>query len=298
MRLAYDAELTRNAAEAFESRAGNCLSLVLMTAAFAKHLEVPVSYQQVRIDEEYSRSGELYFVNGHVNIVLGRHGTPFKGVDAQWLTIDFLPQLDLRGQRTAPLEEHTLVAMYLNNRAAEALAGGRTEQAYSWARAAVQRDPQFLAAANTLAVIYQRAGHAEAAERALRYVLEREPQSTSALSNLVRLLRNEGRHDEARIAADRLAALEPYPPFWFFERGREALARGDAPQARDLLLRELRRQPQQHEVHFLLAQVYAALGEAKPAARHLVLAAENSPTRQTHALYAGKLERLRASNAQ
>ena len=88
------------------------------------------------------------------------------------------------------------------------------------------------------------------------------------------------------------------PPFHSLERGRAALAQGDAAQARDLFLRELRLQPEQHEVHFWLAQAYAALGERKPAAYHLSQAADTSPTQQKKAIYAGKLDRLRASQAQ
>jgi len=293
LQLAYDAEATRMAAEAFEARAGNCLSLVLMTAAFAKHLDVPVNYQQVLVDDEFSRAGDLYLVTGHVNVMLGRHGPPPKGDDAQWLTIDFLPQSELRGQRTVALDEPTVVAMFLNNRAAEALARGDSTAAYWRARAALQRDPLFAPAANTLGVIYQRHGHATLAEAALRYAIERESRNASAWANLARLLRAQGRDEEAKAAATRLAELEPHPPFHFFELGRAALQRGDAASARDLLLRELRLQPQQHEVHFWLAQAYAMLGEAKPAARHLKLAADHSPSRQARAIYSAKLERLR-----
>lgn len=294
LQLAYDAEATRSAAEAFEARAGNCLSLVLMTAAFAKHLGLPVAYQQVLVDDEFSRAGDLYFVSGHVNVMLGRHGPPPKGDDAQWLTIDFLPQSELRGQRTLALDEPTLVAMFLNNRAAEALAAGQVQRAYWYARTALQRDAHFTAAANTLGVIYHRTGHFDAAERALRFVVEREPRSASAWSNLARLFQAQGRQEERRAALARLAELEPHPPFHFFELGRTALREGDPARARDLLKRELRLQPQQHEVHFWLAQAYAALGDTPEAARHLGLAAENSPTRQARAIYAGKLERLRA----
>src|SRR5207247_4870664 len=40
LRLDYDATITRNASQAFEARSGNCLSLVIMTAAFATALGV------------------------------------------------------------------------------------------------------------------------------------------------------------------------------------------------------------------------------------------------------------------
>ena len=59
LRLDYDTDSTRNAAEAFDARAGNCLSLVVMTAALAKHLELPVSYQALVGQETWSRSGDL-----------------------------------------------------------------------------------------------------------------------------------------------------------------------------------------------------------------------------------------------
>ena len=38
LKLEYDAARTKNAAATFASRTGNCLSLVIMTAAFAKEL--------------------------------------------------------------------------------------------------------------------------------------------------------------------------------------------------------------------------------------------------------------------
>lgn len=298
LQLTYDGVATRTAAEAFEARAGNCLSLVLMTAAFAKHLEVPFAFQQVLVDEEFSRMGDLYFVSGHVNITLGRHGVALNGTEPHWLTIDFLPQSLLRGQRSYAIDERTVVAMFLNNRAAEALARGELSAAYWSARTALQRDPSFAPAANTLAVIYQRAGHHEPAERALRYVIEREPQGANAWSNLVRLLRVQGRHDEANAAAERLARLEPHPPFHFFEQARLALRQGDAAKARELLQQELRQQPLQHEVHFWLALTHLALGDTRQATRHLRLASDNSPTPQTQALYAAKLERLRLTRQQ
>ena len=47
LKLEYDAAMTRNAAQAFAVRSGNCLSLVIMTAAFAKEMGLDVRYQNV-----------------------------------------------------------------------------------------------------------------------------------------------------------------------------------------------------------------------------------------------------------
>src|SRR5438045_2730471 len=45
LKLDYDAATTRNASEAFAARSGNCLSLVIMTAALAKEMGLTVRYQ-------------------------------------------------------------------------------------------------------------------------------------------------------------------------------------------------------------------------------------------------------------
>ena len=72
LQLTYDTTMTRNAAEAFEARSGNCLSLVIMTAAFARELGLQVNFQSAYTDETWSRSGGMFFKSGHVNVTLGR----------------------------------------------------------------------------------------------------------------------------------------------------------------------------------------------------------------------------------
>src|SRR4029434_3239483 len=92
LRLEYDSATTRNAAQAFDARAGNCLSLVIMTAAFAKELGLQVEYQSAFLDESWSRSGDMVFRSGHVNVTLGpRTVDPRYSVDSRTVTIDFLP---------------------------------------------------------------------------------------------------------------------------------------------------------------------------------------------------------------
>ena len=54
LKLEYDAELTRNAAETFAARSGNYISLVIMTAALAKEMGLDVQFQSVQIDDSWS----------------------------------------------------------------------------------------------------------------------------------------------------------------------------------------------------------------------------------------------------
>ena len=297
LKLQYDAEMTRTAAQAFEARSGNCLSLVIMTAAFARELGLQVHYKRVFADDAWSRVGELQVASTHVNVTLvsAKHDVRVIARERDWdqLTIDFMPLARGQVYRGYTVSEATVVAMFMNNRAAESLAQGKVDDAYWWARAAIEHDAGFLAAYNTLAVVYHRRGKLAEAERALAHVLEREADNTFALSNQVIVLWGMGRAAESQAVAARLAKLEPHPPFYFYDRGREAMKSGDYKAARELFTREIQRDAEYHEFHFWLAAANFALGELEPARRELKIALKNSTTRGDRDLYAAKLDRIK-----
>ncbi|WP_373989044.1 tetratricopeptide repeat protein [Duganella sp. BuS-21] len=304
LQLEYDSAITRNAAQTFEARAGNCLSLAIMTAALARELNLPVQFQQIEVDEVWSRAGNLYFASNHVNLSLGRPHTErnpylaYSADTANALTVDFIPVPPKARENARPLTETAIVAMFLNNRAAELLAAGKIDEAYWSVRKATEVDPQFLNAYNTLGVIYQHHGNAAAAEQVLRYAHSQGPNNTIFLANLAMTLENNHQPEEAAVLRTRLAELEPYPPFYFFHQGQEAMKLGDYARARKLFERELERVPEYHEFHFWLAVANYHLGNLRAADSHMALAQKNSTTRGDHDLYAAKLDRIRAYEAQ
>ncbi len=296
LKLDYDAEVTRNAAQTFAARAGNCLSLVIMTAAFAKELGLPVRYQKVLVDDAWSRSGGIYFSSSHVNLTLGATEVGDRVLDYQSapMTVDFLESQEIRGRHLRVLDEKTVVAMYMNNRAAESIAQGQLNDAYWWAREAIEQDPRFLSSFNTLGVIYRHHGNLAQAERVLSHVLELEPGNTQVMSNLALVFNDEGRVDEAKALTRKLQQLQPYPPFYFFNLGLAAMNKGDYKAAKNLFAKEVDRDAYYHEFHFWLAAAYLGLGDMNEARAQLALAEENSMTRKEHELYAAKLDRLTA----
>ena len=301
LKLDYDTGTTRTAAQAFAARSGNCLSLVIMTAAFAKALDLPVTYQKVSVDDEWARSGDLYLAIGHVNLTLGKRRTDEGGFgyrvgarppESDGMTIDFLPPEDLRRMRARAIDEEVIVGMFMNNRAVEALADGRVDDAYWSAREGIVQAPGFYATYNTLGAVYRRHGDLAEAERVFAYVVAREPENIQALSNLVAVLGDLGRTAEAQRFAARLKEIDPEPAFSHFKRGLAAFQAGDMRTARDAFAREVARAPDYHEFHFWLAIAYWNLGETGVARDHLAIALKTSPTRRDHAIYAAKLERL------
>lgn len=291
LQLGYDTAMTRTARETYAARAGNCLSLVILTGALARELHVKVVYQSVYGEEAWSRSGGIAFHSGHVNLLLGG-GVLDRRSDKDFI-VDFLPP-EMRRGTSRTISQDTVLAMYLNNRAAETMADGDLDAAYAWAQAAVKRDPAFTAAYNTLGVVYLRHGDLVPAERALRYALAREPDDAQVLSNLVAVVTAAGRTEEAAELRARLASIEPYPPFYFMDQGMVALNRGDDQTALLMFKKELRRMPYDDEVHFAMAVANLRLGDMSDARRHMVAALENSTTQDRHDIYAAKLARMKA----
>ena len=296
LKLDYDATETRPAADTYLARKGNCLSLVIMTAAFAKALDLDVIFQGVLVDEQWSRAGGLYIANTHVNLSIAKDRNRSGSRDAfpTRTVIDFIPSDDAARQRTYPISEETIVAMYLNNRAGEALADNRIDEAYWWARAAVQKDPEYITAYNTLGVAYQKRGHHALAEHVYKRGLERAPEETTIMHNLVQVLKARGRPDEAASLARQLAAIEPYPAYHFFEKGITALVAGDIKMAKSMFEREVKRAPYNHEFHYWLAVAHLNQGDTRAARTQLSAAIDYSTVPAAKRRYVAKLDYLKA----
>jgi Tfp pilus assembly protein PilF len=298
LRLDYDAEETRTASQAFAAREGNCLSLVIMAAAFARQLGIRVTFQEVYGFDTWQRHAGLSFLSQHVNLVFGQpQSRLWVESDARTtpMIVDFVPPRKVASAVTKPISEQTIVAMYMNNRAAEVLATGEASRAYWYARAALEADPTFTAAANTLGVIYWNLGQKALSEQALRFTLEREPGNVPALTNLVQMLNAEGRTTEAQSVAKELAEAQRYPPFYFYDLGMQALNAQDFEDAVRQFKKDLAQRPYDSQSHFGLAMAAMHLGDMPQARKELQVAIKNATTVDQRALYAAKLRQLKPS---
>ncbi|HEX7641346.1 MAG TPA: hypothetical protein VF472_03945 [Burkholderiaceae bacterium] len=291
IKFSYNANETANAAGVFASHSGNCLSYTIMTAAFAKEMHVPVQFHVATYADVWDRNNDTDFLIGHVNLTLGANYK--KASDQQAQLVDFTALNDAHGQWLDDIGEDVIVSMYLNNRAAEAMAKGRIDEAYWWARAATQSSPSFLAAYNTLGVIYMNHHNPAMAQRVFERVLEREPENVLALSNDSLALKAQGRTAEAAAVAARLAQIQPNPPFYYFTLGVHAMQQRDYKTAKMEFTKEVNRASYNHQFHFWLALADYNLGEFDETKKQLTYAMENSPNDQQHDLYAAKLAALR-----
>lgn len=298
LRLDYDAAHTRSASEAFAAGKGNCLSLVVMTAAFAREMGLQVRYQEVLGAPAVEQNGDLTFLVGHVNLGLGSVGDRVRSSDfgQHWVLVDFLPGQDLRNQRTTELDERRVRAMYMNNRAAESVAAGQLREAYWWLRAAHAQDASLANLYNTLAVVYRRQGAFADAERTLRVAQAMDPDNEVVAGNLASLQREGGPVAAAAAAVPATARLPALATR--FDPARQALQDGQPKVALRWLSGQLGLTPRNPELHYWLAMTYAQAGDSAGTRRHLELATEYSAGTEQRGLYAGKLNRLKAQAAE
>lgn len=311
LKLDYDTEKTRNAREAFAAKSGNCLSLVILTAALARQMDIKVFFQDVQVPLLWARNKNLHFTVNHVNIILGNrrplYEDPMYGpakmrmpdlrFQEESLLVDFLPVENLRNQRARPIEVHTILAMYFNNRAFELLSNQQIDDAYWHIRAAIKVDPGYLSSLNTLGVIYRRQGDLARAERIFRDLIAHNDRNTMVLSNLIDALQSQGKTAEAEKLSMELRRLQKIAPFENFDRGMSAMAANDYKAARRYFEKEIEHNPDYDESHFWLALALLRSGETSLAVDELQLAKKYSTTFSSHQMYSNKLERLKAALA-
>jgi Tfp pilus assembly protein PilF len=294
LKLKYDSAMTRTASEAFESRSANCLSMAIMTAALAKQIGLQVQFRRVYVNEEWSRLNNIYFSTGHVNITLIDAPSHLGLGIRRTTTIDFIPEEELRHYDSEVLDEETIVAMYMNNRAAESIAAGRIDNAYWWAREAIRQDASLEIAYNTLGVIYKTHGNPAQAEKVFRHALEMQPKDIIVMSNLAHVLGTLGRTEESLALAHKVEMLRPAAPFYYFNKGMEAMNQHDYKLAKSLFRKELDRTPDYHEFQYWFAMACLGLGQTKEAEQYLTLAMENSTTKKDRDIYAAKLDHIKS----
>lgn len=299
LRIDYDAEFTRNAAQAFEARAGNCLSLAIVTGAMAAAIGLDVRYQAVSTSEHWERDGDLLELVGHVNVSVAlpvpkMHGW---GLNTDRWTVDFLSPAEMKTLSARPITQARVAAMFMNNRAAEALAHQRTDDAYWWIRSGVATDPSFASLYNTLGVTYLRKGLLPQAEAALRFALSVAPDSTQSWNNLALVLRQEGRVEQAAAIDDAHPRSRAAVLMAAIDGGTRANESGDYARALELLNRALRVAADNHQIHYQLAVSYLGLGDRRRAMEHLREAQVDSVTVRQRSVYESKIELLKSTKS-
>ena len=296
LHIDYDPVRTRTAAETFADHAGNCLSLVLMTAAMANELGLDVQYHRVLTADVEVADENLIRLVGHVNLSLQNRGASRV---ANGVTIDFLPPPEARRLPFEIISEDRVKSMYFNNKAVEALSDGELGQAYWWARASILMDSQYHSAYITLGAIWEHSGRQELAQAALKWALLLDPGNPNGESNL--RLAESGGQPSGSVGERALSAAALRLPLRLKSAAARTafpmIKRGDWVGARVVLEQALPAQDST-EIHLMLAAVYDHLGNSNQSADQVQAAARQTSNAAGRALLESKVAALRRAAAE
>ncbi len=266
----YRSAATTPAEQTFHQRAGNCLSLSLMTIALADKFGLYAQLQEVPMVPVWERQGQFDLISGHVFVIVRR--TRFRdagSMDASGdLAIDFDPAIRraYTGRISSiPIPRERGLAMFYNNRGAEAYVAGRLEEAFANYRQAAGLDAGFYGTWFNLSQLYIRIDQPAAAEAVLKHALEIDPRNYSGLQAMQSLLGKQGRDGEAASYAQRVAQLRDNDPYYHYMIGAGKFSNGDLRGAIASFERAASLGIGFVEVHEALRDAYLATGDIENA---------------------------------
>ena len=259
------------AAETWESRRGDCLSLTVLTYAIARELGLKATMQEVPVPTTFDRRGGIDYLVGHVNLFIDHavaNELNLSQAFGRGVIIDFEPTIG-SSRLGVELTESMMLARYLNNLGAEALSRVDRKQAYAHFKAAMVADPMFWPAQTNMAGLYRSAGYDLAAENMLLWVASHAGSPDTALRGLQHMMAAQGRTAEAANYQAQLSARQALDPYHWIAMGLAQYRAQDYRGAIDALERAQSLTTGFVEIHRYLALAYWHNGQANKAKAQL-----------------------------
>lgn len=293
MNLLYRGDANTLASETFNNRAANCLSLSIMMYALATEAGFDVKFQEIMVPEYWTRRQGFTLLNGHINLKVSTKNTntAFTFYRPAY-QVDFDPQVARKSLPKKIVSKQDVVAMFYNNKGADAILKGDYDTAYAYFSSALTLMPKFQSAWINLGILYRQKGLFEQAEQAYKFALSNNDKSLTAWENLAHLYRLTDRAEEADVILAKVQRARSRNPYYHLNLGEEQLERKNWDEALDHFKHALALDRSKHEVYFGLAKVYFELGELKRSERFLKQAKLNADSRQIAGKYQNKLNFL------
>ncbi|WP_404826614.1 tetratricopeptide repeat protein [Paraglaciecola chathamensis] len=292
--LLYRGDANTTANETFHNRAANCLSLSIMTYALANEADLGVKFQDIQIPEYWTRREGVSLLNGHINLEIvpkQRSANSFYFYKRGY-QIDFDPQTLRQHFPKKTLSKQQVIAMFYNNKGADALINNDRDTAYAYFSAALQVQPDFDSALVNLGFLYRVSKQYDLSERVYLRALASSPDNLTAWENLAYLYTYSNRLDQANEILARVESKRLRNPFYHLDLGRREFDQGDLQSALTHFTRALAIDKGRHEIFYALAKTYHALGEVSQTERYLKKAKRTTKNLQEKELYQGKLDLL------
>jgi len=285
LRLEYE-EVTRTAADAFETKKANCMSYTNMFVVLARGVGLDARFQEVDIPPDWTYANDTYVLNLHINIHvdLGLNGDQ---------VIDFNIE-DFNGDYTMRIiSDERAMAHFFNNMGAELMQHGKLTEAFmAFRRALAENDQRFSPAWDNLGTLYIREGHPVHAEAAYLQALRADKSDLIAMSNLTALYGRRGDDAQAALYRNKVEMHRRRNPYYRYHLAWEALSAGDPDSAIDHLKHASRELKNEDRFCALLGVAYLKKGDEKKFRQWMRRAEELTSSDELRRVYSSKIERL------
>jgi tetratricopeptide (TPR) repeat protein len=256
--MSYDSGTNVTAIDAFHGSKANCMSLTIMAYSLANEAGMKLKFQDIEVPEYWVREGDHQLLMGHVNLLISKPSSLYK--DKMWskeiMQIDFDPNASKDHFPRRVVSKKTMVAMFYNNKGAEALVKSQYDQAYAYFKAATKMDPNYFSAWGNLGVLYKINHHYDLAIQSYQHALDLNPEDLSALENLALLFDKLDRKDEAAIITNKLHNKRLSNPHYHALLASEAKYKNEYDSAIRHLKDAIKLESKFHEFHYDLAKLY------------------------------------------
>lgn len=297
--LTYRGNANVTASQAYQQKIANCMSLTILAYALAEKAGMNVSFQEVAVPEYWVSNGQYSLLTGHVNLLVEEDD--FVKRTTVWgdkaTTIDFDPFVAKKKFPSTTISKQTLIAMFYNNKGAQALVDNNYPLAYQYFKRATISDNKFSSAWGNLGILYKLSGHYAMAEEAYSYAVTLNPDNLTSLGNLALLLIKQGRTQEALPLQTYINKARASNPYYHALLGNEAVLKQLTQQALVHYQKAIELDDEQHEFYFALAKIYYQQNKLLLAKRSMLKAIELVNLKDTKKQYIAKLNFLKDQKA-
>ncbi len=293
--LTYNAGANVIASQAFQNKEANCLSLTIMAYAIAKASDLDVAFQSVQIPEYWVRNGKMNMMTGHVNLRV-MHNNPANNIAFFGRSvgeIDFDPFVEKKYFPKKVISKNTVIAMFYNNKGANAMVNGDYITAYAYLKAATEIDPDFSSAWGNLGILYRFNGHEQLAIETYQYAISINGNNLTSMSNLSLLLHVNGEYEQAKQLDAFIMRKRANNPYYYALLGDEKFYSGEYNEAIRHYRKAIKLNKNIHEFYFGLAKIYYMLDDIEKAQSYMKKAIAKNRIKQLDQQYVAKLDLLR-----
>lgn len=267
----YDEDRTLTAAQAFATRSGNCIGFANMMIALAREAGLEADYQEVYQRPEWITREDTLLLIKHINVVVSSPKYSYV--------------VDVSGVRIKPTARRRIIpdpyakALYYNNIGAEALLGGELPLAWAYLVTAIDTEPRLTDPWINLGVVYGRNEQFNEAELVYRTALQIDASEYSAMNNLYEVYLVQDNLDAAEDLRIKVEKYRKNNPYYLMKLSEESLQQGQFEESISLLQQAIRKNDNDHILHFAMAKTQYLSGQVMAAQDSLQRARELAPQR-------------------